>query len=172
MRKQQWLIGFLLVAIGWNLAMGFSTLAKNTQAAQTPAAHLPLVLTPQDTSTSFTVLIDHDTTFVNASVIPGTCRILVTYIDRANGNRLHIAEDMFNRLVEVTLPVSMSLAIGADYLDPQPQFEFPGPKHASGFPLTVCNRTKIYANAREIGDLTGPFRLVRLDMPVPKQPAP
>jgi hypothetical protein len=158
-------VGLMLAAIA---AMLMPIL---TYSAQSPAAYLPIVANKTNAqATSFTTLIDHDTTFVNAANIPGTCRVIVTYIDRANGNRLHVTEDMFNRLVEISMTVEMRLAIGADYLDPQPQFEYPGPKHASGFPIIVCNELWVYANARDVGDLTGPFKLKRLTMPIPPKP--
>lgn len=162
-----------LLALGIVLGMlaGFALRVLTASAAQSPASYLPYIANgAQDSGVSTTVLIDHDTTFVNASLVPGTCRVFVTYIDRANGNRLHVTEDMFNRLVEVPMTISMTLYIGADYLDPQPQFEYPGPKHASGFALAVCGELWVYANARDVGDLTGPFKLKRLTMPLPARP--
>lgn len=170
MRQANWLIGVLLVALGFNIAMGLVSYAK----AQTTTApkYIPVIATAPDTSPARLVtLVDHDTTFVNAANVPGTCRVIVTYIDRANGNRLHVTEHITDTLRELPLPpLAALLTAPSTDTAPQPQFEYPGPKHASGYPLFVCSRLRVYANARDT--LTGPFKLMVLDMPTPPQPAP
>lgn len=131
------------------------------QAQDARPTYLPLVAHGLDAQPpQLVTLVGHDTTFVNAALVPDTCRVILAYIDRANGNRLHVAEDAGDRLVEVPMPVGVTLAGAED--------EFPGLKHASGFPLVVCGRLRIYANARvEDG---GPFVLQRLDIPIPEAP--
>lgn len=129
-------------------------------AQDTRPVYLPLVAHGYDAQApSLVTLVGHDTTFVNAVNVPGTCRVILTYIDRAHGNKLQVAEDVGDRLVEIKMPPGVFLAGEA------PDFEYPGLKHASGFPIVVCGRFRIYANARvEDG---GPFLLQRLDMPIP-----
>jgi hypothetical protein len=104
-------------------------------------------------------LVGHDTTFVAATLIPDTCRVIVTYVDRANGNIVHVTEHVGDRLVEIPLPTGVTLAGEA------PNDELPGLKHASASPIVVCGMLRIYANVRvEDG---GPFVLQVLEMPAP-----
>lgn len=153
------LTALLLVALGFNLGIGLAAIAR----AQDTPTYLPLVAHGLDAQApQLVTLIGHDTTFVNATNVPGTCRVILTYIDRANGNRLHVAEDAGDHLVEIAMPAGMALT-GAE-----PDDEFPGLKHASGFPLIVCGRLRVYANARIVDG--GPFVLQRLDMPIPPAP--
>lgn len=167
--RPKYIIPLLLVALGFNIAMGLGAWYQAANAAQAPASYLPIVATQPDNSPAkFTVLIDHDTTFVNAAVVPNTCRVIVTYIDRANGNRLHVTEHINDTLKELPPPLGLPVTFGNDApASPSPQFEQTGPKQASGFPLFVCGRFRVYANTRLPGDLTGPFQLTVTDMPIP-----
>jgi hypothetical protein len=154
------LTALLLIALGFNLGIGLAAIARAQDAQPT---YLPLVAHGLDAQApQLVTLIGHDTTFVNAALIPGTCRVILTYIDRANGNRLHVVEDVGDHLVEVPMPAGVTLAGG------EPDFEFAGLKHASGFPIVVCGRLRVYANARIVDG--GPFVLQRLDMPIPSAP--
>lgn len=126
--------------------------------------YVPIATRGADTGpATFTVLIDYDTTFVTAALIPGGCRVILTYIDRAHGNRLHVVEDLGTAVKELPLPSGVPSIIGPR----SPAFEYPGPKQASGFPLVVCGRLRVYANTRLPDDTSGPFKLTKIDMPVP-----
>lgn len=153
----------LLLAVVLAFIAAMWLVARSTPvSAQDPQSdYLPLVAhgLSSEPPAQLVTLIGHDTTFVSATGVPGTCRVILTYIDRANGNLLHVAEDVGDRLVEIELPAGVALAGEA------PEDEFPGLKHASGFPIVVCGRLRVYANVRtEDG---GPFVLQRLDMPIP-----
>lgn len=161
-----WFIALALLVLALALAGVVWLVARSTpvSAQAELSTFLPVIAVSKnaDASAEIVTLVAHDTTFVSAANVPGTCRVILTYIDRANGNRLHVAEDVGDRLVEIELPQGMALA-GVETED-----EFPGLKHASGFPLVVCGRLRIYANARlEDG---GPFVLQRLDMLIPAPP--
>lgn len=134
-----------------------------SRAQSNTVDYLPILSSQQPNApATLAVLKETDTTFVNAALVPGTCRVIVTYIDRANGNRLHVAEDIGTQLEEIPMP-----RLAAQLQAEQPDFVLPGSKHASGFPIVVCGRLRIYANARAENDTDGPFQLVRLDMPIP-----
>lgn len=152
LRSNLW-AALLLVALGFNLGIGLAAIA---QAQSETSTYLPLVAHGAGAAQIVT-LIDHDTTFVAAALVPDTCRVILTYIDRANGNRLHVAEDVGDRLVEVPMPQGAMLAGAED--------EFPGLKHASGFPIMTCGRLRVYANTRIVE--SGPFVLQRLEMAIP-----
>jgi hypothetical protein len=157
-RLQRWILPLLLIALGWNVALGIASYAQ-TQARSVD--YLPIVTSQQPNAPATLVtLVNSDTTFVNAALVPNTCRVIVTYIDRANGNRLHVAEDRGTQLLELPLP-----PMATQLQSTQPDFEFTGQKHASGFPIVVCGRLRIYANSRIVDN--GPFVLQRLDMPIP-----
>lgn len=157
-----WLIALALLALALALAGVAWLVARSTpvSAQDTQRDYLPLVAHGFDAQApSITTLVDHDTMFVAATVVPGTCRVLLTYIDRQNGNLLHVVEDVGDRLVEVPLPPGVALA------GVEPDDVLPGLKHGSGAPVVVCGRLRVYANTRiEDG---GPFVLQRLDMPIP-----
>lgn len=156
-----WLIAVALLALALAGVAWLVVRSTPVSAQDAQRDYLPLVAHGLDAQApSLVILVGHDTTFVSATGVPGTCRVILTYIDRANGNRLHVAEDAGDRLVEIAMPAGVTLA-GTDG-------EFPGLKHASGFPIVVCGRLRVYANTRiEDG---GPFVLQRLDMPIPAEP--
>lgn len=158
MRKSQLLIALfvLLSALGLRAASG--------QAEQ--RSYLPLVAT--DIS-SITVLVATDTTMVTCYAIPNTTRIIVTYIDRLHGNRLHVTEDMGDLLVELDMPPGLG-GLTAD--STAPAFVVPGDKQANGCIVVVGNTMKLYVTTRDENDPTGPFKLKRWDTPIPPPPNP
>lgn len=144
------------------------------QATDPGAVFLPSIsTTAAETGASLTVLVETDTVGVTAAVVPNTCRVIVSYVDRAHGNLVHVAEHIGNTLVELPPPLAGSayLAAAPSRGPPVPGFVPPGPKHAAGFPLFVCGRFRLYFDAREEGDGSGPFKLMVLDMPIPPPPA-
>ncbi len=155
MKKRNWLAALLLLAVGWTAGLAASHAYQTSAESRT---FLPLV---QTNATTVVTLVDYDTTLAYAAGVTGTCRVFVTYVDRAHGNLVHVTEDVGDRLVEVQAPV---------LADSQQGFVPPGNKHASGFPIVVCNRLRIYLSGRDEGDIDGPFKLKRLDMPVPAAP--
>ena len=156
----------LAIALGFNLALGLAALAQNPVAVQ---MYLPAIFGPvaQAQDTTITTLVDSDSSFVNAAVIPGTARVVLAYIDRAHGNRLHIVEDKGNRVVEIQAPVELLGVLVATDAGNNPAFIFPGPKQADGTIVFAGNKMHIYATSRDEGDPAGPFKLKRLSMPVP-----
>ena len=151
--RAKYLVAALLIALGFNLGIGLAALA--------PKAYLPVVANGQAKVTE-TTLINTDTTMVTAYVLPSTTRIIVTYIDRANGNVLHVAEDKGTRLVELSLPPAFTG--NAPSVDPQ--FVYPGPKQANGATVATNGVLHVYACTRDVNDPTGPFKLKRLDVPL------
>lgn len=151
------IIPILLVALGFNLGIGLAALDKHV--------YLPAIANGQATTT-ITTLVDFDSVMVTAYVLPNTSRIILTYIDRAHGNVLHVVEDKGNRVAEIPLPPGLLTAQQVD-----PSFTYPGPKQSNGATVVTGNVLHVYACTRDIGDLTGPFKLKRIDMPVPA-PAP
>lgn len=135
--------------------------------ATSPRAFLPVVATGQIPTTIVT-LVHSDATFVSAANPPGTTRRLLSFIDRAHGNRLAVVEDVGDRVVDVTLP---PLALQA--LAPSPAFIVPdSPKQADGFILIVGNTMYVYFTGRDADDPTGPFKLKRITMPIPPPASP
>jgi hypothetical protein len=161
MRKPHRLV--LIVLLAMLCALGLGAASGQPTARR---AYLPIVAT--DTP-SITLLVDGDTTMVTAYVLPGTSRIIVTYIDRANGNRLHVTEDMGTALVEIPLPPEFA-APAAPADSQHPGFVAPGDKQANGATVAIGGMLKIYVTTRDTGDPTGPFKLKRFDMPVPVPP--
>jgi hypothetical protein len=139
-------------------AMVLTGLLARSQSTQ--LAYLPIVATSRPT---VIVLIDADTTMVSAYVLPGTQRIIVTYIDRANGNRAHITEDIGTRVVEIPVPPEFATLQSSN----QPAFVVPGDKQANSVVVATNGILHIYVTSRDEGDPTGPFKLKRLDMPLP-----
>lgn len=155
--RRNYIIPLLLVALGFNIGIALAAFA--------PRAYLPFVATGA-VETKITTLVTDDTSFVTAEVIPNTCRVIVSYINRSDGNRLHVTEDIGTSLREIPLPPGIT---GLS-LTPQrtnPQFQIPGPKQAFGDTVFACGVMKEYVTSRDPGDETGPFRLKRIDMPIP-----
>lgn len=137
------------------------------QASQN--SNLPIVLHTQQPTTTLTTLIDRDCGFVTAVNVPNTARIIVGYIDRTRGNRLFIAEDMGDRLVELDDPTgALAALVRPDVLEPQ--FVYDGPKQGAAAMVTIGTTLHIYATARDPGDGDGPFKLKRLSMRIPPAP--
>lgn len=107
-----------------------------------------------------TLLDGGDNTFVSAVQAPGGC-VFLSYIDRDNGNRLHVVQDMGSSLHEVPLPPLGSAALVA------PSFEAPGDKQADGFLLLHDGVMSIYYTSRAPDDEGGSFKLWRLDIQTP-----
>ena len=160
-----WLIAAALLALALALVGVIWLVVRSTpvSAQGERMVSLPLVAHGYDAQApSIVTLVAHDTMFVSATTVPGTCRVLLTYIDRQNGNLLHVVEDVGDRLIEVPLPQGVTLA------DAEPDDVLPGLKHGSGAPVVVCGRLRVYANVRvEDG---GPFVLQRLEMAIPAPP--
>lgn len=154
--RPKYIIPLLLVAIGFNLGIALAAFA--------PRAYLPVIANGAIQPT-ITTLIQTDTSFVTAEMIPNTCRVMVTYIDRANGNKLHVAEDTDGSLYETALP-----PLGTSLQSISPEFVPSGPKQAFGDTVFVCGVMKVYFTGRDTGDDTGPFKLKRIDMNVPPVP--
>lgn len=160
MRKRFYLhLVLIVLVLGAMVATGLLARGQATQLA-----YLPIVATDKP---SITLLVDGDTTMVTAYVLPGMSRIIVTYIDRANGNRLHITEDIGTQLVEIPMPAEF-----APQPSNNPSFVTPGNKQANGTTVATGGILHIYVTSRDENDPTGPFKLKRLDMPIPPQSTP
>lgn len=121
---------------------------------------LPIIRNGQ-AQPSVVTLVESDSTFVGATA-DATGRIVLTYIDRAHGNKLHVVEDVGDHVVELIDPIATQTAPIA------PTFEVDGPKQADGVPLIVGDKLHVYFTSRDVDDPTGPFRLKRLTMDWPQ----
>lgn len=141
------------------------------QAPADPAILLPLVANGSavDGPATFTVLTDYDTTVVTAAVVPDTCRVILTFINRRDGNVLLVKEHVGDKLADVPIADAAAAAAYRRADSVAPAFQYPGPKQASGFPVFVCGRFRVYANTRM--EQTGPFLLTVYDAPIPPPPA-
>jgi hypothetical protein len=111
-----------------------------------------------------TTLDGGDNTFLSAALSPHGC-VFLSYIDRDNGNRLHVVQDVGDRLEEVDLPPGAQSVAAA-----LPQFEAPGEKQADGQLLIKPNgqggyTLSLYYTSRVSSG--GSFHLLRLDMALP-----
>lgn len=154
-----WWVVTLLLTIG---------LVTGAWAATLPGklSMFPLIVNGQaQARATITTLVESDSTFVSAAIHAPTQRRFVSYIARANGNRLHITEDCGNRLEELDLPPELlgSLAL-------QPAFTFTGDKQADSAMVITGNTIRVWVSSRDAtteGNSDGPFKLKRLDIPVP-----
>jgi len=129
-------------------------------AADATRLLLPVVANGQLTP-AITTLVADDSTFVGAAATHDG-RIVVTYIDRAHGNKLHVVEDAGDHVIELIAPIETQPPLAA-----MPAFEVSGEKQADGVPLIVGDVLHVYYTSRDAGDPTGPFRLKRLTMLMP-----
>lgn len=135
------------------------TLGQLAHAASSSIA-LPAVGVEAQLSASLETLVPDDSTYVSAAVAPGGC-VIISYIDRAHGNRLHVVRDAGDHVVEVELPpIARSIVI-------DPGFIPPGPKHADSALIINGGALSLYYTSRDDDDPSGPFRLKRLTMPTP-----
>lgn len=158
--KHNWLIGVLLVAIGFNVAMGLGALAQ-TQAS---TRYLPVMTkekVPQFTTTVDT-LVDGDNSYISAARSPYGCNFLA-YVDRDNGNLVHVVRDDGAKVTEVTLPAMVNLGVTSPA---DPNFVPPGPKHAD-VTLVIADALYLYYTSRPLDDPAGKFNVMRLKMTVP-----
>lgn len=156
-----------LVANVTMIVLALAVMALTAVAQTSNRVYLPLVQQPPQSR--LVTLVDTDAGFVAAELLPNTTRVFVIYIDRRDGNRIHVTEHIGDRLVEIPDPMLAQLAF-ADVLAPSPTFTYPGPKQGTGDPLIVGNELRIYATARDVDDPTGPFKVKVLTMPIPKPP--
>jgi hypothetical protein len=135
-------------------------------AALSPAALLPIVRNGQapPAQTTITTLVSDDCSFVSAINIPSTDRVLISYIDRAHGNLLHVVEDLGDHVVEVAAPIVLEQLT----IDPSPAFTPPGPKQADSALVIAAGKLNLYFTGRI--EANGPFVLQRLTMPIPPAP--
>lgn len=161
--KQNTIYAFLAgCVLAWNVAIGLAAFAG-------PNVFLPLIVNGQaPQQATITTLVETDSTFVSAATHPPSGRRFVSYIARGNGNRLHITEDCGNRLEELALPASISAALGVEGL--APSFTFEGDKQADSAMVITGNTIRVLVSSRDAtteGNSDGPFKLKRLDIPVP-----
>jgi hypothetical protein len=138
------------------------TLAALPVAAAAPVPRQFLPIVRQQGAYSIVPLIESDTTFISAVNVPGTTRVLLSYIDRGHGNRLVVVEDVGDHVENIPLP-----PIALAGLALAPAFSPPGPKQADGFLLIVGGELRLYYSSRAEDDPSGPFWLWRLTMAVP-----
>lgn len=148
---------FFLLAVTLGILLG--TIAVH--AAPATRLLFPIVANSQAAAQVVT-LVEDDSTFVNAVFAPGNC-VILSYIDRAHGNRLHIVRDAGDHVVEVELPPIAQTIVA----QPTLAFVAPGDKQADGTLMVVGTSLVLYYTSRDEGDPTGPFKLKRLTMPLP-----
>lgn len=166
MRQRYWLIGVLLVALGFNIAMGLGAVYQSTHAAQNIAAYLPSIgreNNPQIATTIYT-LVSGDNSFISAARSPAGCTFFA-YIDRDNGNLIHVVRRNADFTVsDVVLPASVNAVVEADPSDPN--FIPPGPKHAD-VSLVFTDAMELYYTSRQPDASGGPFNVMLLRMSIP-----
>lgn len=160
MKRHGLLPALLLIALGWNVALALAA------AATTPRAYAPIIRNgaAPPAQATVTTLVAVDCSFVSAINIPSTDRVIISYIDRAHGNLLHVVEDLGDHVVEVALP-PLGLSVEAA---PAPQFTPPGPKQADSALVIAAGKLNLYFTGRL--EANGPFVLQRLTTPIPPAP--
>lgn len=147
------------LVLAWNVAIGLAAFAG-------PNVFMPLIVNGQaPQQATITTLVESDTTFVSAVLHASSNRRFVSYIARANGNRLHITEDCGNRLEELKLPAAI---LGS--LDLAPAFTFEGDKQADSAMIITGNTIRVFVSSRDAtpeGNSDGPFKMKRIDIPLP-----
>lgn len=161
--KQRWLMPLLLVALGFNLAMGLGAIYQ-ARAAQAPASYLPIIKNGEAAPipTTIDTLVAGDNSFISAARSPAGCNFLA-YIDRDNGNLIHVVRDDGAKVTEVPLPAMVNAGVTTEA---DPQFVPPGPKHAA-VALVIADAMYLYYTSRQPDDATGPFNVMRLKMAIP-----
>jgi hypothetical protein len=132
-------------------------------AAQPSRSYLPIVATGAPAATTLTTLVDHDTGFVSAALLPDG-RIVLAYQDRVDKGHVHIVWDQGDHVAEVTDPQITRFVLGTAAA--APAFDYPGPKQGPSALLVAHGMLHIYAPARDEGDSSGPFKLKRLSIPL------
>lgn len=137
-------------------------LSYTAYAAPAPL-RLPIVGASMQPSVSLTRLVDVDCGFVTATAAPDG-RIFVAYQTRPDGT-VWLAEDKGDYLAKIAIP-----PIGMPpIIQPQGDDGLPGPKQGSASIVVVGSVMHVYYTGRAEGDLSGPFYVWRLTMPVPSK---
>lgn len=159
--KQRWLMPLLLVALGFNLAMGLGAIYQ-ARAAQAPASYLPIIANGKAAPipTTIDTLVAGDNSFISAARSPAGC-VFFGYIARGSGNVIHVVRVNANgTLSEVDLPPM----VNATHIGPQ--FVPPGEKHAD-VSLIFTDALELFYTSRQPGDEDGQFNVMRLKMAIP-----
>lgn len=120
---------------------------------------LPIIQVQQTVKTEIVTLTSTDTTYISAAMSPYGCNI-VAYINRGQGNRLHVARDAGNHLIDIELPPEMRLILDRTFIAP-------GDKQADVSLLVDAVKLTLYYSTRDENDPNGIFRLKRLTMASP-----
>lgn len=143
---------FLMLLVGMRLG---ATLAQTPHLIYLPAVHNGAAV-----SGASIVLDAGDNALVDSvRSSDGRCTFLA-YIDRDDGNLLHIVQDAGDHLIDVPLPPVGQVATA-------PAFTPPGEKQADGSLLVHNGLLTLYFTSRLPDDEHGAFQLQRLDMPEP-----
>lgn len=136
-------------------------LGMRVQAAAPQHTHLPTIGNQAQPSVNLTKMVDQDCGFVEAWPTDDG-RIFVAYQTRPSGT-VYLAEDKGDYLAKIDIP-----PVGAPpIIQPGADDGLPGPKQGSVSLFERDGVLYIYYTGRAEGDLTGPFYLWRLTMPVP-----
>lgn len=139
------IIALLLLA----LLIAAPVLAASEQHVQFAPVVVGQAVQPVEPSTI--TLITSDTTFISAAHDSMSGRVFVAYIDRKNGNRLHVTELINDRLVEMPAPnIAPRVA---------PSFTTDAPKDAASALLFIDGWLWLFHSSRAVGDPGGPFQL-------------
>jgi len=163
MNRQRWLPALLLVALGFNLGLGLGAIYQ-AHAAQT-ATFLPVIANgkPVQIPTTVDTLVAGDNSFLSVARSPAGCNFLA-YLDRDNGNLIHVVRDDGAKVTEVNLPALVNQAVTTEA---DPNFVPPGPKHADTALLIADGVMYLYYTSRQPDDPSGPFNVMRLKMTLP-----
>lgn len=85
-------------------------------ALQPSQSFMPVVLADRAIVAGTITLVESDTTFISAAFDPVSKRVLVAYIDRAHGNRMHETELINDKLVEIKDPAVQSDVITPNFV--------------------------------------------------------
>lgn len=142
----------------------FALLGIGLVSAQpVPAAlSFPVVGNQAQPSASLDRMVDVDCGFVTATAAPDG-RIFVAYQTRPDGT-VWLAEDKGPYFAKIAIPPVNAPPI----IQPQGDDDgLPGPKQGSASVVVIGGVMRVYFTGRAVGDLTGPFYVWRLTMPVP-----
>jgi hypothetical protein len=147
----------LLLFVAALLGFGVGTLMPTLLAAPPHALYAPIIQTTPDPSICSPAqpLLITDISSFDAG-IDSAGRYIISYIDRTNGSRAHVAQHLGSALVELAAP-----ALSGGPAAAEPAFSPAGPKQgAVAMVLNVPgHRNRLYYTQRQIGDTTGPYAL-------------
>lgn len=112
--------------------------------------------------TTVDTLVAGDNSFISAARSPAGCNFLA-YVDRDNGNLIHVVRDDGAKVTEVNLPALVNAGVTSTA---DPEFVPPGPKHAD-VSLVIADALYLYYTSRQADDPSGPFNVMRLKMAIP-----